>query len=326
MQCRLLPTLRLSILTLAVLLAPGSEAFAVSEGSFERTLTVSGPLNLEVETGSGSIRVSTGGANEVRVSGHIRASNWFHSADDEIKKLESNPPIQQSGNDIRVGHIDDPELRRNVSISYELVVPEATQLHSTTGSGNQQISGIAGPLEASTGSGNTKISSIGGAVRARTGSGGIQVSGIKGAVFARAGSGSIEARDVSGGLDAETGSGQLTFQQSAPGAVRAETGSGRIELHNLRGSLQAQAGSGNIAADGEATGQWLVRTGSGNVELRMPQNASFDLNAHTGSGSINLNNGVTVQGSIGRKEVRGKVGRGGVPVEVQTGSGTISID
>ena len=51
-----------------------------------------------------------------------------------------------------------------------------------------------------------------------------------------------------------------------------------------------------------------------------------DLNAHTGSGSINLNHPVTVQGTVGRKEVRGKVGSGGVPVEVQTGSGDIRID
>jgi DUF4097 and DUF4098 domain-containing protein YvlB len=108
--------------------------------------------------------------------------------------------------------------------------------------------------------------------------------------------------------------------------VRAETGSGGLELRNVHGSLQAQAGSGDIKADGEATGEWVVHTGSGSVDLRFPQNASFELNAHTGSGSINLNHPVTVQGTIGRKEVRGKVGSGGVPVEVQTGSGDIRID
>ena len=36
--------------------------------------------------------------------------------------MEANPPILQSGNDLRIGHIDDPELRRNISISYEVVV------------------------------------------------------------------------------------------------------------------------------------------------------------------------------------------------------------
>lgn len=306
-----------------------SVAFA-AEGSFDRTLRVSGPVDLQIETGSGSIEVRPGGSSEVRVTGHIRTNNWglFGSgaALDAIKKLEQNPPVQQSGNDIRIGHIDDPELRRNISISYEVETPSNTQLHSSTGSGNQDVSGISGPAEIGTGSGNIKVSDIGAGARAHSGSGSIQIDGIKGNVFARAGSGSIHATGVAGGFDGQTGSGQLTLEQTAPGSVRAETGSGSLELRNVRGSLQAQAGSGNIKADGEATGGWVVHTGSGTVQLRLPQNASFDLNAHTGSGSINLNHPVTVQGSIGRKEVRGKVGGGGVPVEVHTGSGNIVID
>jgi len=34
---------------------------------------------------------------------------------------------------------------------------------------------------------------------------------------------------------------------------------------------------------------------------------------------------VTVQGSMGRKELHGKVNGGGVPIHVQTGSGSIEI-
>ena len=297
-----------------------------AEGTFERTLQVNGAVNLQIETGSGSINVRNGSSNEVRVTGHIRSSDWFGSAEDRVKKLQSNPPIQQSGNDIRIGHIDDPELRRNISISYDVVVPTSTQLRSSTGSGNQEISGISGPLETSTGSGSLKISSIGSSVRAHSGSGNIDVDGADGSVVVRDGSGSIHATRVAGGFDGETGSGHLTLEQTAPGSVRAETGSGGLDLRNVHGSLQAQAGSGSIKAEGEATGGWVVHTGSGSVELRLPQSASFDLNAHTGSGSINLNHPVTVQGSIGRKEVRGKVAGGGVPVEVQTGSGNIEID
>jgi DUF4097 and DUF4098 domain-containing protein YvlB len=81
-----------------------------------------------------------------------------------------------------------------------------------------------------------------------------------------------------------------------------------------------------IRADGDPTGQWTLQTGSGRVSLGFPQNASFELSAHTGSGSININRELTVQGSMGRKDVHGKVGGGGVPVQVETGSGSISID
>ena len=325
-----LPTtvvLRRAILLSALAFAGSTPALGAARGEFERTLQVNGTVNLQVETGSGSIDVRTGSSNQVRVVGHIWASEWFSgNADERVKRLESNPPIQQSGNDIRIGHIDDPELKRNISISYELVVPATTQLRASSGSGSQSISGISGTLEANTGSGSLKLSSIGSGVRAHTGSGSIEIDGAKGSVYARTGSGSIHATDVGGGFDGQTGSGHLTLEQSAPGSVRAETGSGGLDLHNVHGSLQAQAGSGNIKAEGEATGEWVVHTGSGSVQLRLPQNASFDLNAHTGSGSINLSHPVTVQGSIGRKEVRGKVGGGGVPVEVHTGSGNILIE
>jgi DUF4097 and DUF4098 domain-containing protein YvlB len=68
-----------------------------------------------------------------------------------------------------------------------------------------------------------------------------------------------------------------------------------------------------------------VHTGSGGVQLKLPSDAAFDLDAHTSSGSISIDQPHTVQGSIGRKEVRGRVGGGGVPVEVETGSGDIQI-
>ena len=211
-------SLQTTILLAAAFLIVGTvPASASARGEFERTLKVSGTVNLQVETGSGSIDVRTGTSNEVHVVGHIRANEWFgDNAEEKVRRLESNPPIQQSGNDIRIGHIDDPELKHNISISYELVVPASTALRASSGSGSQTILGISGSLEAS--------------------------------------------------------------------------------------------------------------TGSGSVQLRLPQNASFDLNAHTGSGSINLSHPVTVQGSIGRKEVRGKVGGGGVPIEVQTGSCSILIE
>ncbi len=305
-----------------------SSAWAAVHGEFDRTLQVSGTVNLQVETGSGSIEVHRGGSGQVHVVGRIQASEWWGGGDAaaRVKKIESNPPIQQSGNDIRIGHIDDPELKHNISISYELTVPESTQLHASSGSGNEAIADIAGPVDANSGSGGIRISNIGSGVRARTGSGDLDIESANGNVYARTGSGSIHARGIAGGFDGETGSGHLTLEQSSPGSVRASTGSGGLELRNVKGSLQAQAGSGDIRIEGEATGGWVVHTGSGSVNLRLPQNASFDLSAHTGSGSIDLSHPLTVQGSIGRHDVKGKVGAGGVPVEVQTGSGSIRIE
>ena len=296
------------------------------EGSFQRSLKVNGAVDLDINTGSGSITVHTGGSDTVEVTGHIKATDWFDGhAQEKVRQLETNPPIQQSGNSIHIGHIQDRELQRNISISYEVTVPAATQLKAHSGSGDQNIDGIGGPLEVEAGSGAIRISNIGSTVRAETGSGSMDIDHVNGNVRAHAGSGSIRATDIHGGFEGNTGSGRITLSQSAPGAVHVETGSGGMELHGVHGSLEARAGSGGITAEGQPTGGWMVHSGSGSIHLRLPGDASFDLNARTSSGSISLDHPVTVQGTLGKKEIRGKVRGGGVQVEVETGSGNIEI-
>src|SRR5262245_48545616 len=77
------------------------------EGSFDRGLNVSGPVDLEVGTGSGRIEVRQGPQGRVDIHGVIRAGTdrWWRSdrdAEDIVRQLESNPPIEQSGNSIHI--------------------------------------------------------------------------------------------------------------------------------------------------------------------------------------------------------------------------------
>ena len=314
-----------AMLTMAsVLMARGAE------GSFERTLKVTGPVELDVTTGSGNIEIRTGDAATVRVHGIIRVHDRWgggsEGAERKIRALEDNPPIQQNGNILRIGHIDDPELRRHVSISYELEVPVETRLHAETGSGDQTVAGVRGPVKASTGSGNIKVSGASDETRVDTGSGDIELNSIKSSVFAETGSGNIRATGVAGAIRAHTGSGDVKFEQTSEDPVKAESGSGNVEVSGVRGSLRASTGSGNITAQGEPRGDWKLDTGSGNVTMRVPSSASFSLYAHTGSGSVNTNLPITVTGKVGGHELRGKVGTGGSLVEVGTGSGDIHIE
>src|SRR2546429_8424473 len=161
-------------------------AVAYAEGSFERTLQVTGPVNLDVSTGSGSIQIRTGGANQVQVTGHIKTRDWLGgNGEEKMKKIQANPPIQQSGNVIRIGHIDDSELRRNVFINYGLVVSGENQFHSQTGSGNQTVEGICKSIELGSGSGGLRITNIGDTWSADTGSGDVQIDRVKGNVRAK---------------------------------------------------------------------------------------------------------------------------------------------
>jgi DUF4097 and DUF4098 domain-containing protein YvlB len=304
---------------------------AAATGHFERTLQVSGSVDLDVTSGSGNITVHQGGAGSVAISAKIHSSNssWlFGSGDVEerIRRIEKNPPIEQQGNSIRLGRFEDREITRNISIDYDVTVPASTRVTAQTGSGDQSISGVQLAVNAKAGSGNINVENLGGEAHVSTGSGDVKASSVKGSVVANAGSGNITAKDLGGEVFVNTGSGNVEVHQSAAGDVKAETGSGNIRLYNIKGGLRASAGSGDIHAEGEATHDWRVGAGSGNVTLRLPSNASFNLDARTASGSLRVKPAVTMQGNIDKRHIQGKVGNGGVILDVHTGSGDIEID
>jgi DUF4097 and DUF4098 domain-containing protein YvlB len=319
----------LGIPTLAAMAICLSAPARAADGHFDRTLQVTGPVELEVQTGSGTINVRTGDNSNVRVSGTIRASGgWFDGGDQEkkVRYLEAHPPIEQHGNVIKVGHIEDEDLQRNISISYEIVVPVATHLHSSSGSGEQDVSGISGPAEASSGSGSLKLTNIGDTVRVSTGSGHISVEGVKGSVRATTGSGEIRATGVAGALHASTGSGNVMLHQAAPGEVEVSTGSGTVHIEGVHGSVHASTASGDISVEGEGEGSWRLSAASGNVSVRLPSQQGFALHAQTVSGSIHTAREMTVQSTSSGHEIEGKVGAGGFLLDISTVSGSISVD
>jgi len=314
---------------LGVLVAAAPVHLWGAEGSFDKTLQVTGPVDLQITTGSGAIQVRAGNSGTVQIHGRIKARDRGDgglSAAEKVRQLEAHPPIEQDGNNIRVGHIEDSNLRQNVSISYEVVVPQETRLRAETGSGDQAVEGIKGPLKAATGSGGIRVMRVGGEVHAETGSGDIQLDSIQGSVTANTGSGSIHANGVAGEFSGETGSGDVRLEQSAPGSVRVATGSGEVELSGVRGPLKVETGSGGIKAQGELSGDWRLETGSGGITVALPSSAAFDLHAHTDSGRISTNRSITLQGALSRNDYRGKVGAGGYLLEVKTGSGDIHIE
>ncbi len=316
--------LLLTILGLAVL--PLS---AATTGHFERTLKVSGNVDLDVASGSGNITVHTGGSDTVYVSAKIHANNsWLFggNAEERVRRIEQNPPVEQVGNTIHIGRSDDRDLFRNISIDYDLTVPAQTRLNSHTGSGDEDIRGLQLPLTAKTGSGNVTVENISGDTHVSSGSGDLKINSIKGTLVAQTGSGNIRAEGVAGEVVANAGSGNVEVHQvGASGSVRAETGSGNIQLHGVKGGLRASAGSGDIHAEGEPTSDWRLGAGSGNITLRVPAQANFNLDARTSSGSLNVKRQVTTQGAMAHNHIQGKVGNGGVLLDVHTGSGDIEL-
>ena len=316
----------------AIALVPACAEAQRVEGSFQRTLTVSGPLDIEVVTGSGRIDVRPGPAGRVEITGRIQASDGWGlnrrgplTPEERVRRIEASPPIEQSGNTVRIGRITDEQVREGVSISFTVTVPAASTVRSKTGSGSQHIEGIDGSLEASSGSGSLTLKDVASRVRASTGSGSIDADTVRGAFHATAGSGSIRATGVGGPIIARTSSGRIDVEQTGAGDVEVSSGSGSVRLRGVRGGLQASTSSGGLTIQGEISAAWRLSASSGSVSINLPRSQGFELDATTGSGRIEVDFPVNVTGSIGRRSLRGSAQGGGPLLHVRTSSGGISI-
>src|SRR5581483_5546637 len=297
--------------TVALIFTTVFSLFAVASvrGSFERTLQVSGPVNLQVLTRSGDITVRNGPAGTVKISGKIHVEDsWFSGRrQDDVNEVEKTPPIHQEGNNIHVDYLN----YHGISVDYEITVPADTTLHAQSGSGDQRIEGLTGAVDLESGSGDMMLRDLSREVRLRTGSG------------------NVEAHNISAPFTAEAGSGDIRLDEKDAGDVHVHTGSGNIEIRGVNGGLRAESGSGDVEVSGINKGEWTVRTSSGDVDLQLPSDAAFDLDATAGSGSVVVDRPVTmtVQGDLRRAEhtIRGKVSGGGPQLFVHTGSGDIRI-
>jgi putative adhesin len=303
--------LSLSFLAIAlVVLLSTTVVFASTpQGTFERTLQVNGPVDLEVLTHSGDVTVRAGSSGSVFIRGKIYVGDhWFGGGrDGDVHAIEQNPPIRQQGNSIHIDYVN----YHNIAVNYEITVPAETVIRSRSGSGDQIIEGTHGNVDVQTGSGDVKLAKLNGEIRLQTGSG------------------NLRARDISGSVKGGTGSGDVEIEEGGPGDIDLHTGSGNIIAKGVQGGFHGGTGSGDVTAEGKQGGSWDIQTGSGNVRVNLPDNAAFDADISTSSGTVEVGMPVemTVQGRIGdsHKSIHGKVHGGGPLLHVRTGSGDIHI-
>lgn len=228
------PAIGLAAAALVLQAAPASRA-ANSRGKFERTLTVGGPVEVDVQTAAGNISVRTVMGSTVRVAGEVRVKTGLLPGDSVpermLQRIIAHPPIQQRGNSITIGRLPDSNLRRDTFISYEIEVPADTRLRSNSGLGDLRVEGLHGTVNADTGAGKVTISGVSGEVRANTGLGDVVI------------------QQVSGTLRADSTAGNLSAEGEPGGAWRLTTGLGDVRVHLLGSSgldLHAETGLGEI--------------------------------------------------------------------------------
>jgi hypothetical protein len=275
-----------------LLLVLAGGLLAAEDGSFDKSLPVSGMVDLDVKTDSGGITIRQGAAGTVHIHAILKAEHgWFSSADGDvegrIRELERNPPVEQHGNRVRVGYAES-RLLRGISMRLEIETPASTELHAHADSGGIRVAGVQGPVECKTDSGGIEIEDVSAAVHVAADSGGIHVRNVKGALYAHVDSGGIEATGIAGSIDAQSDSGRVRLEQTTPAEIHA-----KVE--------------------------------SGGVSVRLARGAGYDISAETDSGGISVPQ-MTVRSEDSHHHVEGKVAGGGPLVKVQADSGSVTID
>jgi DUF4097 and DUF4098 domain-containing protein YvlB len=277
---------------LALSLSGGLAATAEEQGSFDKALSVSGSVRLDVTTDSGGIAVVAGSSGVVRIHAILKAQHdfWGGSGDAmaRIRELEQNPPVEQNGNQIRIGYVHRRDLLKGISIRFEIQTPADTRLQAHADSGGIRVTGLLASVDCKTDSGGIEVHDIKSDVRAVADSGGIRIENVAGPVFARVDSGGIIAKEVAGSVDAEADSGGIHIAQTTAAPIRAKTDSGGVSV---------------ILAPG----------------------AGYDLNIESDSGNISTPETAEDAG-FSRHHREGKVRGGGPLVHVQVSSGNVTID
>jgi DUF4097 and DUF4098 domain-containing protein YvlB len=192
------------------------------------------------------------------------------------------------------------------------------------------------------------VADLSGRIRVEVSSSDIRLDRLKGEVRIQGSSGDIQAHEISGTWASEFSSGDVLLEGLKGDSARIETSSGdvrlrsvdvgRLELRSSSGdfkiqdcdaqSVTAHTQSGDISFEGRGSrlADMRVSTGSGDVALRLPRDAAFEAKATLSSGDMHVGfadgTATTAHGEV----VAYRRGSGGTKIDVETGSGNLTID
>lgn len=284
------------------------------EARFEREMEVRVPLRLEVTTRSGDISVHGGENGKLTVTSEfgVRAGSQ-EEAEELARTIRENPPIEVEGELVRVGDLSRYNLGKwpkgpSVVFDFSVSTPFETEVRVKSGSGDQSVRNLKGPVTARAGSGDILIQDVEGRVEIDTGSGDIAVARVRSSVGASIGNGDLDLGEVGG-------------------EVSVRVGSGDARLRHMWGSMHVASGSGDVNIESTVPDgvEWIVKAGSGDVGLLLPAGSRFSFSAHSALGEIEAGFGLHVSGGVG-KLVEGRVGDNPTSsITIKTARGDIKV-
>ncbi len=261
-----------------------------------QTFPLTGPINLSVRLGHGSLTVTTADdltEATVTLTPKVATSDIAERITVAMNgpTLEIKLPRKGGLADLIGGWRHDRD-----GVDAEITVPSGTALDLSTYTADITVRGRSGSADVATGSGAITLGHVDGDLRLRGGHSTARVDRVTGAAVARSGAGSVSFGEVGGSVQAGFGSGDIEIG-TARGSVRSRSGSGNARFDAVYGDVDFAAGAGQVSIGLPAgvAARLDVQTGSGDVvsdlpidERRTGTGTSITVRARIGSGDVRL--------------------------------------
>jgi hypothetical protein len=265
----------------------------------EEVLPVEPGGTLFVRTSRGTVDVRSHDVDEVRVEAEARGRHA-----DRVQFA-----LEQSGNDVRFEVRSESWLFSFfgvLDVRVRLWVPRRYGLALRTSGGDVRIDGLTGDLGLKTSGGDLTVSRTVGEVELISSGGNVEIEHVDGDVRLRTSGGNLSLRDIYGTVDARSSGGELRLD-GVDGAVRAKSSGGGISvvfLSDPQGDLESSGGP---------------------VDVFVREDASFDFDAKSSGGPIQIELALAREQERGPHRISGRAGRGGRKLRLRSSGGGIRL-
>lgn len=262
---------------------------------------------LKVFTVAGNIEVIKSTENMVRVELYVDRGYAFWS---NTKNLDNYRIIMMKRMNEIVASVEKKSRETSffgdqMSFSYRIYVPESISAELKTLAGNINLRGVSGNHAIKTSGGNIEVVDITGRLQAYTSGGSISIKNSGGIIF---------GQTEGGNINVSRGEGEL----------RLRTKGGRISLEQISGAALAKAAGGDIRAHFLHIAEGIsLTTSAGNIDLEIPSSEGYDVVLRGSNINFDQSN---FKGNYNSKSVEGNYKRGGIPINLSTNSGTVSLN
>jgi DUF4097 and DUF4098 domain-containing protein YvlB len=155
----------------------------------------------------------------------------------------------------------------------------------------------------------------------------VVLEGLRSAVHARSSNGPVSISDVVGDVEVFTSNAKVSCSCTC-GNLKARSSNSKIQLDEHSGSIDASTSNGviHVALSRIGSDGIVLATSNGKILLELPEGVDGDLDVRVDNGLIR--NGLEIDQAPGDERtgrLRGRLGRGGIPIKLRTSNGTVSL-